>query len=808
MSQPETLGRTTAAPVNETSESTGGMSMAPPAFSLTASGEGGGDGGSNNSAPVQRFADPSAPAQFTGEYAEFQGALEAILTANAECSGPGSPGHPGTYYEHVPQNGYLALWDIYKALHWTEAFGQSASRWAQVAIDAMMGLRAELTASGVLPNPLIDRVTTALATILNPDTGSAAGVGMEAVLTGAIENNAITGPLQRNAASHQTYAQQLHVGLVGAANILAAELSASVPAQILNASSPYNYLSYRSAPAITQGMKNSLTALYRARWEATRISTRRQKIEYGRTNLGRLFDADRQRNMLRNLTTLDDAGIEAQVTAIQSAITTYIFNRMDAISADETMTAIARNGAPIPVRERRTGGGGGRRRVAGPIEYEEGTVTTPWEPAPTSTVEDARAELGDTPHRTLHGQNIGPYSSGGKKYPYVYGTRAYDIITRTSGRRFFGIKYGGVSSMTLNAVNELRNSENPVYFNDAQRHIVDSVRPHIQSEGGISSINTWDSQNITIAGRGEKSGRITIMIQAAQRLMQQYGTPVPELADVQRLVDILKADSAEGTAGVRFDMPHIHELVELLEQPTVHRALTLAKLNDAIVGFFGLDFTRRSGEATLYDRDVSDRDEARLLTEMGTNHLHPVIMGIAIHNRLGGSGFSNPMEYAMRANREYPQRAMYLNAGLNDYEQLSKQVAYLAKIRIQNKRRTSTGLAGIARTSFTIMFSQKITDFNNYFSAEGAAQENGTYFNMAAATSVLPFWTGDRSFTASPARPGADRLIIASGEGRNREFWDCGPLLGADVTDPDRDTPMPEETAEEEGEMEGEDTSE
>jgi hypothetical protein len=427
-------------------------------------------------------------------------------------------------------------------------------------------------------------------------------------------------------------------------------------------------------------------------------------------------------------------------------------------------------------------------------------VTTPWDPQGDYTVEQARADLGDDPHMTLHGQNIGPYSSGGKKYPYVYGSREYSIITRTSGRRFFGIKYGGNSSMTLAAVDQLRNSTEPNYFNEAQRHIVDSVRPHVQSEGGISSINTWDSQNITIAGRGEASGRISIMIRAAQRMMEHHQTPVPQLARVQQLVDLLAADSAEGTAGVRFNMPQIHELVDLLETPEVHRALTLAKLNDAIVGFFGEAFEVR-GEATLYNEDVDARDEARLLTEMNTNHLHPVIMGIAIHNRLGGSGFSNPMEYAMRANREFPQRAMYLNIGQPDYEQLSKQVAYLGKIRVQNKRRASRGTASIAQTSLTIIFSQKIADFNNYFSNAGAEMENGAYFNMAAATTVLPFWTGERTFTASATRPGADRLIISSGEGAATRYYDCGPLLAAEVTDAERDTPAPEDsTLEEEGE--------
>jgi hypothetical protein len=275
---------------------------------------------------------------------------------------------------------------------------------------------------------------------------------------------------------------------------------------------------------------------------------------------------------------------------------------------------------------------------------------------------------------------------------------------------------------------------------------------------------------------------------------------VPQLARVQQLVDLLAADSAEGTAGVRFNMPQIHELVDLLETPEVHRALTLAKLNDAIVGFFGEAFEVR-GEATLYNEDVDARDEARLLTEMSTNHLHPVIMGIAIHNRLGGSGFSNPMEYAMRANREFPQRAMYLNIGQPDYEQLSKQVAYLGKIRVQNKRRASRGTASIAQTSLTIIFSQKIADFNNYFGNAGAEMENGAYFNMAAATTVLPFWTGERTFTASATRPGVDRLIISSGEGAATRYYDCGPLLAAEVTDAERDTPAPEDsTLEEEGE--------
>lgn len=799
MSLPEGAERQRVTTSPETEENVGGMTLSPPAFQLFADGDAGGgsNGGANGSAPIQRQVSSPA-AQLVGEYAEFPGAIEQILGGTAETASEGGAGHPGTYFDHVPANCYTTLWDIYKALHWRSAYHRSARDWAQAAISGMQALRAELAANGVLPNPLIARVTTALSPILNPSSGSAGGNSMAAVLAGAIDNNRIVGPLPRSAAEHETYAAQLQAGLVGAANLLSTELVATVPDQIVNASSPYNYLYYRSLDALTGGQRNGLTAIYRARWEATRPATRRQKIDYASTALTRLLDAARQRRMLQNLTGLDAAGIEAQVVAIQAAITLYVTGRMTAIRADETMTHIARNGQAIPPAERRTGGGG-RRRAAAPITYEEGTVTTPWDPQGDYTVEQARADLGDEPHMTLHGQNIGPYSSGGKKYPFVYGSREYSIITRTTGRRFFGIKYGGISSMTLSAVDQLRNSTDPIYFNEAQRHIVDSVRPHVQSEGGISSINTWDSQNITIAGRGEASGRISIMIRAAQRMMEHHNTPVPQLARVQQLVDQLAADSDEGMAGVRFNMPLIHELVDLLETPEVHRALTLAKLNDAIVGFFGEAFEVR-GEATLYNEDVDARDEARLLTEMSANHLHPVIMGIAIHNRLGGSGFSNPMEYAMRANREFPQRSMYLNAGQPDYEQLSKQVAYLGKIRVQNKRRASRGTASIAQTSLTIIFSQKIADFNNYFSNAGAEMENGAYFNMAAATTVLPFWTGERTFTASTTRPGADRLIISSGEGASTRYYDCGPLLGADVTDAERDTPAPEDsTLEDEG---------
>lgn len=818
MGQPESAERHRVTAIPESEDHAGGLSLTPPPFQLFAdgddgSGQGGGDAGSGSESPLQRQVASTAAAQLEGEYAEFPGALDNLLTATEDTSGSGGPGHPGTYYDHVPTNCYTTLWDIYKALHWRASFGRSAQEWARAAITAMQGLQTELTANGVLGAPLVTRVTTALAPILNPLAGSAEGTGMEAVFSQAIDSNLLVGPRTardaRAVRTHEQFAAQLRAVMVASANILSPELYADAPMQILNAESPYNYLRYHGNDAVPTNYYEGLQRLYQARWEVSDAAARQRKVDWARQRFTRLLRGTATRQMLEALTTLDTAGVDAQLAAIQAGIQQYVLNRMEAVKVEPVGTPIARNGQPITARAPRTGGGGGRRRAADPIVYDEGTTVTAWNPNSVAyTSAQAREELGDNPHMTLHGQNIGPYSRGGKKYPYVYGGRAYEIIVRTTGRLFFGIKYVGGSSMTVAAINQLLASTEPSYFNEAQRVIVNSVRPHVSSEGGISSINTWDKQDLTIAGRGEDSGRISIMIRAAQRLMEEYGTPVTQLTRVQQLVDELSVDSPEGTAGpngIRFDMPRIHELVELLETPEIHRAMTLAKLNDAIVGFFGEAF-ENGDEATLYNHDVDAADEARMLADMRTNQLHPVIIGIAIHNRLGGSGFGNPMEYAMRANRAHPQRPAYVNAGRPDYERLSMQVAYLGKIRIQNKRSSRSGMANIATSSFTIMFSQKIADFNNHFSGEGAEMENGAYFNMAAATSVMPFWTGERTFTESSARPGADRLIITNEDEHDRvHYYDCGPLLPADVTSLGHDTTVEEDAPEQEVE---EDTTE
>jgi hypothetical protein len=782
MSQPDPAERVRVTPSPDAEEHTGGMSMSPPPFQLYADGgsaAGGGDASTHHAAPPAAMV-----AQLSGEYAQFSEALHNVLEAALSFSGPGSAGDPATYQDLVPANCYAVLWDIHKALHWEESYGRTASDWARGAIRSMRDLQPELIANGVLGAPLLTQLTTTMAPILNPASGSAAASGLEGVFDATIENHRIMGPLSRTAQAKANAAESLRNVMVAAANILSDELSADVPGQILNADSPYNYLHYRALRNLSGGLLNGLTALYRGRWEVSRQGQRRDKMDYARNAFANVMTERNQRQIFENITSLDAAGITAQMAALRAGIQTHVYDRMDAIAGEAVTAPIARNGLAIPERARRTGGGGDGRRTAAPIEYAEGTVVTPWTPTTDTTAASAYAELGDEPHRTLHGANIGAFRSGG--YPYVYGSREYKIVLRPTGRAFFGIKYGGRSGMTVNAVNDLLSRD---YFTDIQRLVMRSALPQVSSEGGISSINTYDSQNITIAGRGEESRRASLLVEAATTLMAQYepGEDVSQLVRVRTLIDELGATSEEGTAGLdgrRLDMVRIHELVELLENPIIHRAMTLAKINDCLVGFFDEDY-RRGRQAARYDQDIDADRFTRVTREVDTNHLHPVIIGIALHHRLGRPAYQ-PMASSIEANNAYPQRAAYTAANQPDYAQLSKQLAYLTKLRIRSMlgRRDPVGFS-ISRDTLNAIFSQKVTDFNNYFESNGIAGENGTWFDYAAANTVMSFWTGSRQFVGSETRPAAGRLFFTQGSGGARRYFDCGPMTGIEEAAPE-----------------------
>lgn len=786
MSSPDLTERQrSSVPAPDAESHEGGMSMSPPAFQLFA--DGGGDG--SNTSPMQLQAAPVA--QLQGEYHQFPDSLNIVLGARDATPGPGDPGHPGTHYEYVPESCYLVLWDVFKAIHWQEGFGRSAAGWARMAVDRLRSMQGELNTNGVIAAPLITQLSTAMAPIINPTSGSAAAAGLEGVFVSVLDNHHITGPLSRTQQSKQDFANKMRSTLVAAANILSDELSASVPAQIFNAEGPYNFLHYNGL--LSDSMLRGVTALFRARWEASRQSTRREKISYARNafNRANLFNEGKQREMLQAITSLDEAGITTELTRLRDAIQTHVLARMDAVNSDAELTPIARNGLEHRERPRTARRGGGGRRTVEPIVYEDGVPAVAWSPTSTTTNLTTREELGDDPRRSLHGANIGAWAGG--YYPVVYGGREYRIIVRTEGRPYFGIKYGGRSSMTLSAIDDLLTRP---YFSDAQRMVIRASIPQVASEGGISSINTWDKQDITIAGRGERSNRVSLLVQAAQALMAQYEpeTDVSGLTEVATLISKtsgLARTSAEGTAGpdgVRFDLPNIHRLVELLETPAIHRAMTFAKMNDSLLGFFSAPYERR-GTATRFDRDLNRDDERRLETEVGSNHLHPAIMGVAMHHRLGAPAyFSDPMGYSIQANRAFPQRAAYVGAGLPDYEQLSKQVAYLGKIRIQNWRNSRGRELGIATATLNAMFSQKVTDFDNYFRDNGAEPENGGYFNYSAAQSVLGFWTGRRSFEGSQSQPAAGNLYFTQGERSAKRYFDCGTAINSTVEAPVVDT--------------------
>ncbi|HHG85366.1 MAG TPA: hypothetical protein ENJ82_11525 [Bacteroidetes bacterium] len=770
---------------NQLESQEGMRTMTPPSFGLVASGEdsspssnGQGQGGGANSAPVAQRQAAASVIQREEDYQRFPDAVRNVLIGQA--TSPGEPGHPNYYRGIIPRNCLLVLWDLHKANHWEESFGETAQVWAMRGIQGMRDLMRELGANGVPGPPLLQEVRNSLALIANPNSGSAAGNSMEEVLQNTIDAARVSREQTRSYSRQVQFAEKLHAVLPAAANILSSELNAEIPGQILNTTSPYNYHYYRGNPGIRGSSQNCLTALYRARWEVRSASQRRRKIDYGINNLSRLLSERNQRTMFEALTMLSESEIAANVASIQAAINSYIRNRANTIKADAEITQIARNGAAIPHRRRRSRGGGGRR--AAPIEYEEGSVVTPWENTLTgiTTSAEARAQLGDEPHMTLAGQNIGAFMPAGGNaskgyYPYVRNGKSFQIICNTNEQSFFGIKYGGGSHLTYRAIDSLLNDSEHNYFTDAQKIIVRSIRPHVASEGGVSTINTYDAQYLTVAGRGEKAGLVSVMVNAAERLMADYGTPV-NLSRVRSLVRELGAASPTGTAGVRLDIEKIEELILILDQPDIHRAMTLAKINDAILRFHGVGL-----RGNRYDRNVSSESEARLTEASSQHNLHEAIIGIAIHNSIGAPAeFRNPMEYAIRANQLFPQRAGFSET-VPDFEQLSKQVAYLMKIRMQNKWNRAGHVPTVNRR-YTNIFHQKVLDFDNYFSNTDVERIGSSYFDYQAASSVLPFWTGRGNYVSQSEAPPSGTLAIRKVARRGHAYYLMGPMLPGAAT--------------------------
>ena len=713
----------------------------------------------NDRSAVKAATTQSNPvAQLEGSYEAFDGALTAILATNETAAVRGAPSHPGTYDGVVAPSCYLVLWNVFKALQGTSYEGRSTREWARLAIDGMEALGPELIAHDILPQPLLSRMRDRMAPIVNPNHGSSTATILGVIFSTHIDLflRPAAELMAADVEESQAHLLSLRAVMVGAASILSDELTPTLPQQIVNADSPYNYLHYQDVPGIERMYFNGLQRLYQARWEVTSASRRSQSIVQGRRAFGRLFSLRRLERMLRDLTTLAEAEVSVHANAIMAGIQSTVSDRMDAIEADRSVpVAIARDGATIPPRVVRPARGG--RRPPGPpdpITYAEGTAVTPWNLTDSTTHLTALEELGTTPHMTFNGLNIGPYNGSG--YPYVYNNREYLLVVHDMRDKFFGVKYAGGSHLTTAAVGSLLEAE---YFTDIQKILIRGAMPQIRSEGGISSINTYDNQYVTVAGRGEKGGRVSLLVDAAKRLTERYEPEnyaliSNDLAKVGKLVEALGSASTVGTPGencIRFDMARIDKLIDLLENPLIHRAMTFAKLNDEIVGFFGGRYRDSEDHAILCDRDLDAALTNNLNTEINERHLHEVIVGVAMHHRLGFTRY-NPIERAIAANNAYPQAAILVTNDQPDLDQLSKQVAYLTKVRIQLESPHRGDWAPTTRELGAIT-NQKVADFETFFASAGLAAPSSGYFNYAMASQVLPFWAGHNNFIGTPNRP-------------------------------------------------------
>lgn len=406
--------------------------------------------------------------------------------------------------------------------------------------------------------------------------------------------------------------------------------------------------------------------------------------------------------------------------------------------------------------------------------------TSPEEFTPT-TRQTALSELTDTPCHTFMNSRLGDYGDGHPHsgYKFKYGSKTF-YLKASKGANWFGIHYGGSAKKNVAKLESISADTDTYQFSPANSAIIDAIKPIFKSEGGLSSINTWDNEFLTLAGRGEKSGRVTKVINAAEKLSTAFGVALPSITEVRGLVTHLSQASPLGTAGPRFDMPQILKLIQLLEENKMFTAMVLATVSDSILTYYGVPISGAS-QLPLYNdgHSVTPAMEAETEEEVLKHGLEPVTMTVAIHNRLGSpSDMPNPHRAALDANRIYPQDQAITAKGEYDFAQLSRQLAYLMKTRDSN---------GVARRGTNNVeynhfqrWVQKVNDFGEYFKAKLPDSSEG-FFVPSAARDVIPAW-GDSSrkptkTKKAPTNGNFSLSVKPKSEGGEVGFVDMGPPL-------------------------------
>ncbi|MFO7565922.1 MAG: hypothetical protein R6X02_24985 [Enhygromyxa sp.] len=351
----------------------------------------------------------------------------------------------------------------------------------------------------------------------------------------------------------------------------------------------------------------------------------------------------------------------------------------------------------------------------------------------------------------------------GAKYHVVYRGRRYAFALNDD---YFGVVYGGrrKSAYAIDRIRHLLFDSG--YFTDKTvakiAPIIMASATILRTEGSIDSINTYDKQLITLAGRGEYSKRVTAMISAARKFSQHIPKldVGPQLREMQGRVNEVAQHVSMAVAGGRFNLPAMDAILNLMEDSKVLDALILGLMNDGLMTYLGVPLAKNAANPTIFLEDeflqkYEDKLAGNLdaMTRKGSALLlSPAVVAVAIHNRIGApADCPNAMGDAMTVALEH--RADKHEVFKNDYfRQLSKQVAHLMKLR--DERRVNRLHERVSPSHFGL-WGQKVDDFNNHFKGDEEYQKHEgrkspPLFDYKAAREVIPAWS------ENPRKPALD----------------------------------------------------
>jgi hypothetical protein len=363
-----------------------------------------------------------------------------------------------------------------------------------------------------------------------------------------------------------------------------------------------------------------------------------------------------------------------------------------------------------------------------------GLCTDPPIELSTKTIMTARFQLGHHCRVTIHGHLVEREGSG---FFLKAGGKHFVIVSNVE-KNWLGLMYQGNGTRTGRDYLYMAAKILSPQFNTTHQKVVDAAASHLSSEGGLSSINTWDGQQLSIAGRSEKMGAVMGLVDGAQQLLNFFQPPLSEselglahslLTEVGRLVRWI---AGGGTVAHRFKVDEIVKLINLLETPLVMLMMSAAFINDTILRFYGIKTKgeKKDGGRTKLFMAVKEANEDVL--HEGAS---PGVISVAIHNYLGSpANVPKPDDAVREAEAIFPSN----NDGSGAYyAQISRQVAFMIRDR---EMATASKGKRVRRARDFWKWSQKARDFDSYYKYA----ENKTPFDDDAARDVIPGWGSTR----------------------------------------------------------------